>query len=102
VRVSAPGTVAYAGWRSGYGRTIEIDHGDHVRSLYGHLSTLDVRSGQKIAARAEIGLTGATGNASGPHLHYEVLVHGRPVNPGSRTSSSHSPVAHSSGKLRRS
>jgi murein DD-endopeptidase MepM/ murein hydrolase activator NlpD len=47
-------------------------------------------------------LTGATGNASGPHLHYEVLVRGRPINPGGQASGSHSPGVHSSGRLRRS
>jgi murein DD-endopeptidase MepM/ murein hydrolase activator NlpD len=84
VRTPAAGVVTYAGWRSGYGRTVIIDHGGQVRSLYGHLSTLDVRRNQKVGAGTEIGRTGMTGNASGPHLHYEVLVKGNPVNPRSR------------------
>ena len=88
--VHAPdaGTVAFAGWRSGYGRTVVIDHGRQVRTVYGHLSRLDVRPSQRVAAGAEIGLTGTTGNASGPHLHYEVLVKGSPVNPRDRASGS--------------
>ncbi len=81
VRAPTAGTVAFAGSRSGYGRTVIIDHGGQVRSVYGHLSRLDVRPSQRITAGTEIGLTGATGNASGPHLHYEILVKGRPVNP---------------------
>jgi murein DD-endopeptidase MepM/ murein hydrolase activator NlpD len=85
VRAPVAGTVAFAGWHSGYGRTVIIDHGGHVSSLYGHLSKLDVRTHQRVAAGAEIGLTGATGHASGPHLHYEVLVNGRPVNPRDRS-----------------
>lgn len=81
VRAPLGGTVAFAGWRSGYGKTIIIDHGGEVRTLYGHLSRVAVRRGQRIESGAAIGLTGATGNASGPHLHYELLVNGQPVNP---------------------
>jgi len=81
VHAPASGTVAFAGWRSGYGRTVVIDHGGQVRSLYGHLSKVDVRSTQRVVAGAAIGRTGTTGNASGSHLHYEILVKGHPVNP---------------------
>jgi murein DD-endopeptidase MepM/ murein hydrolase activator NlpD len=81
VRAPAGGTVAYAGWRSGYGRTIVIDHGHQISTLYGHLAKRDVVRGQTVEEGAEIGLIGATGHASGPHLHYEVLENGRPVNP---------------------
>src|SRR5262249_11173636 len=81
VRAPAGGTVAFVGWRRGYGRTIVIDHGHHISTLYGHLAKPDVVRGQTVEEGAEIGLTGATGHASGPHLHYEVLVNGRPVNP---------------------
>lgn len=75
------GTVAFAGWRNGYGATVILDHGRDVRTLYGHLSKLGVRRGQRVEHGAPIGLTGTTGRASGPHLHYEILVKGRPVNP---------------------
>jgi murein DD-endopeptidase MepM/ murein hydrolase activator NlpD len=81
VRAPASGTVAFVGWRSGYGRTIVIDHGHQISTLYGHLAKPDVVRGQTVEEGAGIGLIGATGHASGPHLHYEVLVNGRPVNP---------------------
>jgi len=81
VRAPAGGTVAFVGWRSGYGRTIVIDHGHQISTLYGHLAKPDVVRGQTVEEGAGIGLIGATGLASGPHLHYEVLVNGRPVNP---------------------
>ncbi|PWU25419.1 MAG: hypothetical protein C5B48_01415 [Candidatus Rokuibacteriota bacterium] len=81
VHTPAPGTVAFAGWRGGYGRTVIIDHGRRVQSLYGHLSKLDVKRGQTVAAGTQIGRTGSTGHSSGPHLHYEVLVNRRPVDP---------------------
>jgi murein DD-endopeptidase MepM/ murein hydrolase activator NlpD len=81
--VQAPmgGTVTFAGWRGGYGKTIIIDHGEEFRTLYGHLSRVGVRRGQRVESGAAIGATGASGNASGPHLHYEILAKGRPINP---------------------
>ena len=81
VRAPAGGTVAFVGWRSGYGRTIVIDHGHQISTLYGHLAKPDVVRGQTVEEGAGIGVIGATGHASGPHLHYEILVNGRPVNP---------------------
>ena len=81
VRAPAGGTVAFVGWRSGYGRTIVIDHGYQISTLYGHLAKPDVVRGQTVEEGAGIGLIGATGHTSGPHLHYEVLVNGWPVNP---------------------
>jgi len=81
VMAPAAGTVTFAGWRRGYGRTIIIDHGHRVHSLYGHLSEFDVKGRQQVAAGARIGRTGTTGRSSGPHLHYEVLVNGRSINP---------------------
>ena len=81
VHVKAGGVVAFTGWRGGYGRTIVVDHGHGVQTLYGHLSKINTREGQKVAAGATIGLTGSSGHSSGPHLHYEVRVDGRPVDP---------------------
>jgi Peptidase family M23 len=81
VRAPAGGTVAFVGWRRGYGRTIVIDHGHQISTLYGHLAKPEVVRGQTVEKGAAIGLIGATGHASGPHLHYEVLVNGRPINP---------------------
>jgi murein DD-endopeptidase MepM/ murein hydrolase activator NlpD len=81
VRAPADGTVVFVGWRGGYGKTILIDHGHRVRTLYAHLSRTHVTPGQMIQEGARLGLIGATGHASGPHLHYEILVDDRPVNP---------------------
>ncbi len=82
-RIAAAGTVVFAGWRNGYGKTIIVEHGDRIHTLYGHLSRLVVSRGQRLKQGAVVGLTGTTGHASGPHLHYEILVNGRPVDPGS-------------------
>jgi murein DD-endopeptidase MepM/ murein hydrolase activator NlpD len=60
---------------------VVVDHGQEIRSLYGHLSRIHVRAGQTVERGAELGLSGNTGRSSGPHLHYEVLVRGRSVNP---------------------
>jgi murein DD-endopeptidase MepM/ murein hydrolase activator NlpD len=81
-RTAAAGTVVFAGWRNGYGQTIIVDHGDRIHTLYGHLSRVGVSPGQRVEQGAVLGLTGTTGHASGPHLHYEILVNGRPVDPG--------------------
>ena len=81
-RIAAAGTVVFAGWRNGYGMTIIVDHGDGIHTLYGHLSRLGVSRGQPVGQGAVLGSTGTTGHTSGPHLHYEILVNGRPVDPG--------------------
>ena len=82
-RVVAPaaGTVAFAGTHAEYGLTVILDHGENLRTVYGHLSRLDVSQGRTVARGTELGLTGNSGRSSGPHLHYEILVDGRPVNP---------------------
>jgi len=77
----AAGTVFFAGKQAEYGTAIIVDHGQDIRSLYGHLSKLAVQSGQKVERGMVIGYTGNTGRSSGPHLHYEILVKGQPVNP---------------------
>ena len=81
--VFAPGagTVSYAGWKGGYGRVVEIDHGNGFRTRYGHLGRIDVKAGQKIAFREVIGKVGSSGRSSGPHLHYEVWFDGIVRNP---------------------
>jgi len=81
VRAPARGIVAFAGWQNGYGRTIILEHGLGVQSLYAHLSKFVVKRGQRVEQDATIGLTGNSGHSSGPHLHYEVRVNERPVNP---------------------
>ncbi|HUA55540.1 MAG TPA: peptidoglycan DD-metalloendopeptidase family protein [Candidatus Sulfotelmatobacter sp.] len=77
----AAGKVVFAGWHAAYGRMVEIDHGYGIRTRYAHLDRIAVHEGEDIAAGAQIGLLGATGRTSAQHLHYEVLVDGRPRNP---------------------
>jgi murein DD-endopeptidase MepM/ murein hydrolase activator NlpD len=77
----AAGTVAFAGAGQEYGTMAILDHGQDIRSLYGHLSKLNVQNGQHVERGAIVGWTGNTGRSSGPHLHYEVLVKGQAVNP---------------------
>lgn len=78
---TAPGTVVYAGWRGGYGWFIEIDHGMGIRTRYAHLKKILITKGQKVGFREKIGLLGTSGRSTGPHLHYEIVVDGKPHNP---------------------
>ena len=78
---TSSGTVAAAGWCGGYGNCVTIDHGDGCFTLYGHLSRVDVATGQRVGSGQALGLVGSTGNSTGPHLHYEVRINGRPVDP---------------------
>ena len=83
VSVTAPGIVETAGWTSqGYGFHIIVNHGYGYRTLYGHLSRVLVKAGQRVDVAKTIGLVGSTGYSSGPHLHYEVRVDGTPISPG--------------------
>jgi peptidoglycan hydrolase-like protein with peptidoglycan-binding domain len=78
----APGRVSWAGFRSGgWGLLVVVAHRDHVRSLYAHLSRVDVRVGERVEAGFQIGRVGATGDATGPHLHFELRVRGAAINP---------------------
>ena len=81
VTAPAAGVVAAAGRVRDYGNFITIDHGNDVRSLYGHLSSISVRTGDHVDKGEVIGRAGSTGRSTGPHLHYEVRVNGRAVNP---------------------
>jgi murein DD-endopeptidase MepM/ murein hydrolase activator NlpD len=82
VAAVAPGRVTYAAWRAGgWGRLVVVAHRAGVRSLYAHLSRIDVRVGERVEAGFQLGLVGATGDASGPHLHFEVRVRGAAVDP---------------------
>lgn len=81
VRAMAPGVVEFAGGMGGYGNMVIIDHGGGVRTLYAHLSEIQVRSGDEISGRPVIALSGATGRVTGAHLHFEVLRRGKAEDP---------------------
>jgi len=78
---SRPGRVIQSGWRGGFGNTVEIDHGGGWRSLYAHNSLNLVSVGQVVPIGHRIALVGSTGNSTGPHLHFEVRLNGRAMNP---------------------
>ncbi len=75
------GIVIYAGWAGGYGKMIKIKHFNGYTTLYGHLSRIYVRVGQKVKKGQIIARSGNTGRTTGPHLHFTVWYHGKPVNP---------------------
>ncbi|MDW8320704.1 MAG: peptidoglycan DD-metalloendopeptidase family protein [Armatimonadota bacterium] len=81
IKAAADGEVIFAGYRRGYGNTIIIDHGGGVATLYAHCSALAVGEGTTVKQGQVIGYVGATGLATGPHLHFEVRRNGEPVNP---------------------
>ncbi|MEV4330842.1 LysM peptidoglycan-binding domain-containing M23 family metallopeptidase [Streptomyces sp. NPDC049597] len=72
VKSVGPGTVVSAGWNGSYGNEVVIQHGDGTYSQYAHLSSLSVSSGQSVSGGDQIGLSGSTGNSTGPHLHFEI------------------------------
>lgn len=82
VSAAAAGRVAFAAWHpGGWGYLVTLAHGRGLRTMYAHLSRIDVGLGQRIAAGATIGLVGSSGHSSGPHLHFEVRVHGAAIDP---------------------
>ncbi|MET0370174.1 MAG: M23 family metallopeptidase [Sphingobium sp.] len=81
IYAAAKGVVSFAGIRQGYGNCIEIDHGNGLMTRYAHMSAFRARIGQPVSAGAVIGAIGSTGRSTGPHLHFEVRVNDRPVNP---------------------
>ena len=81
VRATANGKVASAGWAGGYGRMVEIDHGNGLSTRYGHLSEIGVKVGDQIKIGQVIGEVGSTGRSTGPHLHYETRIDGEAVDP---------------------
>jgi murein DD-endopeptidase MepM/ murein hydrolase activator NlpD len=81
ILAAADGVVRSAGTRGGYGNAVEIDHGNGVSTLYGHAAELGVKPGDHVQKGQEIGEVGMTGHATGPHLHFEVRVEGKPVDP---------------------
>jgi murein DD-endopeptidase MepM/ murein hydrolase activator NlpD len=81
VYATAGGVVTYTGWRSEYGKVVEITHGNGIVTLYGHLHRPIVSVGQRVAEHTQIGYLGSTGRSSGPHVHYEILVNDEPQDP---------------------
>lgn len=85
VKTTMAGVVKYAGWNDeGYGNLVIVDNGTY-QTYYGHLSSVPVEVGDTVAAGQVIGASGNTGNSTGPHLHYEVRIEGKPINPTSYT-----------------
>jgi murein DD-endopeptidase MepM/ murein hydrolase activator NlpD len=82
IYATADGTVLHAGWNSGgYGNLVEIDHGRGITTRYGHMSAILVSTGQHVTRGEQVGRMGSTGRSTGTHLHYEVRIDGRAVNP---------------------
>jgi murein DD-endopeptidase MepM/ murein hydrolase activator NlpD len=81
VYATAPGTVTFAGWRDDYGKIVEIDHGNGIATRYAHMHAFTVSVGQHVVAHQQVGYLGSTGRATGPHVHYEVVVNGEPQDP---------------------
>lgn len=81
VRTMADGIVTKSGWATGYGKVIEIDHGNGFKTKYAHLNAIYVKKGAKVTNGQSIGEVGSTGRSTGPHLHYEVLYEGVPMDP---------------------
>lgn len=81
VRAALGGTVVEAGWRGGYGLCVVVDHGNGLQTLYAHNSQLEVEIGDQVDSGQLLALAGSTGYSTGPHLHFEILLNGFPVNP---------------------
>jgi murein DD-endopeptidase MepM/ murein hydrolase activator NlpD len=81
VHAAAAGTVIYAGWVSGYGNIVVLDHGNGLSTAYGHNSSLVVGQGAVVDRGSVVALSGNTGHSTGPHVHFEVRVNGAPVDP---------------------
>jgi len=81
IYAAAKGVVSFVGRRSGYGNVVEISHGNGLMTRYAHMSAFHARVGQKVAGGDTIGAIGSTGRSTGPHLHFEVRINDRAVNP---------------------
>jgi murein DD-endopeptidase MepM/ murein hydrolase activator NlpD len=81
IRATANGKVVSSGWAGGYGRMVEIDHGNGLSTRYGHMSEIHVKVGDQIKIGQVIGAVGSTGRSTGPHLHYETRIDGEAVDP---------------------
>ena len=81
VRASKAGVVTVAGWMGGYGKAVVLQHGDGTATLYGHNSGILVSKGQAVKQGEQIAAVGSTGNSTGPHLHFEIILGKNPVDP---------------------
>ncbi len=81
IHAADKGLVIYTGWRGGYGRTILIDHGSGISTMYAHCSRIAVKNGQTVSRGQVIGYVGSTGFSTGPHLHFGLRKYGKPINP---------------------
>ncbi|WP_353472649.1 DUF5930 domain-containing protein [Salipiger sp. H15] len=81
IYATADGVVIHAGWMSGYGRLVKIQHEFGIETRYGHMSKINVKVGQRVSRGQQVGAMGNTGRSTGTHLHYEIRVGGSPVNP---------------------
>ncbi|HZZ69776.1 MAG TPA: peptidoglycan DD-metalloendopeptidase family protein [Phenylobacterium sp.] len=81
IHATAPGVVSFTGVRNGYGNTVEVDHGRGLKTRYAHLAAISVVVGQQVALGQRLGGMGSTGRSTGTHLHYEVWLNGRAMNP---------------------
>jgi len=77
----ANGVVTEAGWKGGYGQMVEVDHGNGLKTRYGHLSKIEVVIGDSLSRGQLMAFVGSTGRSTGPHLHYELRLNDRPINP---------------------
>ncbi|MBX7533925.1 M23 family metallopeptidase [Qipengyuania sp. 1XM1-15A] len=81
IYAAAKGRVTFVGWKGGYGKTVEITHGNGLMTRYAHMSRFNAKVGDRVAPGETIGAIGSTGRSTGPHLHFEVRINGRAVNP---------------------
>jgi murein DD-endopeptidase MepM/ murein hydrolase activator NlpD len=81
VVAALPGTVIAAGYESGYGNAVLIQHAGGIQTKYGHLASIDVKAGDVVGSQSALGTVGNTGHSTGPHLHFEVIRVGKPVDP---------------------
>jgi len=81
IHAAGDGKVIYTGWRGGYGKCVIVDHGGGRTTLYAHMSRITCDAGQIVNTKTKLGEVGATGFATGPHLHFEVRINGDPVDP---------------------
>jgi murein DD-endopeptidase MepM/ murein hydrolase activator NlpD len=99
IYATADGIIGRAQWVSGYGKYVEVEHGNAIQTRYGHLSAMNVISGQRVKQGEIIGFMGSTGRSTGSHLHYEVRIAGEPVNPMSFLAPVAAPVTNQTNTL---